>query len=113
MDELADTSYVLVNEDSLRLPQPINSGDSSISLRFIQNPAQVASLDDLYDMLEVNKSSPTKYIMIKKGSDPLSIQQKIFRKAYYENGSMFTDMLVFAEISNARIAKKVGIERDD
>jgi len=64
-------------------------------------------------MFEVNKGSPTKYIMIKKGNDALSLQQKIFRKAFYENGSMFTDSVVFAEISNARIAKKVGIESDD
>ena len=62
-------------------------------------------------MFEINKGSPAKYILIKKGSD--SIQQKIFRKAFYENGSLFSDMVIFAEISNPRIAKKVGLDQDD
>jgi len=37
----------------------------------------------------------------------------MFRKLFYENGNSFTDSFVFAEISNPRIAKKVGIERED
>ena len=73
----------------------------------------MASLDDLYDMFEMNKNSPTKYILIKKSSDVLSLQRKLFRKTFYENGSIFADAVVFAEISNQRIAKKVGIESDD
>jgi len=70
-------------------------------------------LDDLYDAFEVNKNSPTKYILVYRVTDKLSLQRKMFRKLFYENGNSFTDSFVFAEISNPRIAKKVGIERED
>lgn len=70
------------------------------------------SIDDLYDLLDLNKGNPTKYIFTRRDST-MNLQNKIFRKAFYENSAMFDDMVIFAEITSQRIAKKIGIEQPD
>lgn len=112
LEELSQTGYILINEDGLRLPQPAEDADSSVSEMFLRNPVQISNLDELYDLLEMNAKNPTKYIFIQK-QDQMNLQNKIFRKAFYENSQVFQDMAVFAEISNNRLARKVGIESPD
>jgi hypothetical protein len=65
-DELKQTAYILINEDQLKLPQSIEGVDSSVSEQFIINPAIVTNMDDLYDLFEANKGTPTKYICLRK-----------------------------------------------
>lgn len=43
----------------------------------------------------------------------MTLQNKIFRKAFYENAAPFQDSLVFVELHNYLVAKKLGIEADD
>jgi len=57
----------------------------------------IKSIDELYDLLEMNKNNPTKYIFTQRKS-ALSLQNKLVRKVFYENSSGFDDMIVFAEI---------------
>ena len=97
-DELQETGYILINEDGLKLPQPI-VGDIGIAELFLRNPVQVTSIDDLFDLLEINQGNPTKYCLALKEQN-FSIQQQIFRKAFYENSQTFQDSMIFAEISN-------------
>ena len=107
-EELLETGYILINEDGLKLPQPID-GDIGIAELFIRNPVQVSSLDDLFDLLEINQGNPTKYCLAMKES-AFDIQQQIFRKAFYENSQTFQDSMIFAEINNSRIGQKVGLK---
>lgn len=69
-------------------------------------------MDDLYDLFEMNHQTPTKYVMVQK-QDEMSFQQKLFRKAFYENSQAFQDTIVFVEISNTRICRKVGLTSTD
>ena len=55
IEELRETAYILVNEDKLKLVQLRNEVDVAISYKFLQNPLQVDKIDDLYDLLDVNK----------------------------------------------------------
>lgn len=34
-------------------------------MKFIANPAKIKGIDDLYDLLELNKANPTKYLFIR------------------------------------------------
>ena len=43
----------------------------------------------------------------------MTLQNKIFRKAFYENAALFQDSLVFVELHNFLVAKKIGITADD
>ena len=81
-------------------------------MKLIANPAQIKGIDDLYDLIELNKGNPTKYLFIRRDS-ALTLQNKMFRKAFYENSVMFDDMMIFAEIQNPRLAAKLGIDRAD
>ena len=37
-NEMLDTGYVLINEDRMKLPQPRERADPSISFKFLENP---------------------------------------------------------------------------
>ena len=64
LDELNETEYVIVNEDTLKLTQSKSEADISYVLKFIQNPIRIENEDELYDLLELNKGLPTKYFFI-------------------------------------------------
>ena len=59
-------SHIVVNEDTLKFPVMTAGEDASGAMahRFIQNPARVSDLEEIYDALEVNKGSNVKYVMI-------------------------------------------------
>ena len=38
--------------------------DAAIAVKFIQNPVQVNSVDDLYELLDLGKGLPTKYFVV-------------------------------------------------
>lgn len=61
---------------------------------------------------EPDKRPIERLAAVKKYKD-MTIQNKLFRKAFYENSQPFSDMLIFAEISDKRLAKKVGIHKAD
>ena len=42
----------------------------------------------------------------------MSISQKMFRKFFYENSSFIESETIFVEISNSKLASKVGIKKD-
>ena len=116
-EELHETAYILVNEDTLKLAQQRNHADPAISFKFLQNPLQVNSIDDLYDLLDINKELPVKYFMMMKdeGVRPkdFTLQSKLFRKAFYENSAAIEDLAVFAEVTNSSLARKVGLTGKD
>ena len=53
------------------------------------------------------------YNPLPKNPKNMSIQQKIFRKFFYENSSFINNEATFIEITNQRIAKRIGIESED
>jgi hypothetical protein len=40
--------------------------DSAIAHKFLMNPTQVETMDDLYDLLELGKDSPLKYFFVQR-----------------------------------------------
>lgn len=53
--ELRDTSYIIVNEDRMKLP--ISKSDqrySGIAYKFVMNPERIDNLDDLYEAFLTN-----------------------------------------------------------
>lgn len=60
--DLEETSYILVNEDGLKLPFQEGDADTAIGLKFLDNPIKVHTLDDLYEVLHLSKDLPVKYI---------------------------------------------------
>lgn len=62
-EELRDYQYILVNENSMKLPVEKN-GANAISYKFIMNPQKINDLDEFYDALDVNKGTNTKYLVI-------------------------------------------------
>lgn len=92
-------------------------------------------MDDLYDLIELGKDTPLKYFFcqrIDKGyihknlhyphrlsaldseeRIKMTLQQKLLRKFYYENSGFTDELAIFAEISNKKLAKKVGIDAID
>ena len=63
--------------------------DSAIAHKFLMNPTQVETLDDLYDLLELGKDSPLKYFFVQRvdsgylglASKPLIAGQRMSDKA--------------------------------
>ena len=60
----------------------------------------------MFELLEVNRESPKKYFFIlnknnqiNPGKD-MNIEQKMFRKFFYENSRFIEDDSVFAEITD-------------
>jgi hypothetical protein len=43
-------------------------------------------------------------------SSPMTIQNKILRKAFYENSSNFEDSIQFVEVSNSRVGSVIGLK---
>lgn len=75
-------------------------------------------MDDLYDALEINKDTNVKYFVMCntldwKTAGDMTLQQKVFRKFFYENSSFIDNEVKFIEITNARVAKKIGIDSQD
>jgi hypothetical protein len=73
VEELKETGYILINEDGLRLPQPLQDADISVAEMFLRNPVQISSSDELYDLFDLNRGNPTKYLLTLK-SDQMSVQ---------------------------------------
>ena len=122
--ELNDTYYIAVNQDKLKLPVGGRlSGDmvsSSIAVKFITNPLKVNNEDELFDIFDSNRSQPIKYFAMlnttNKSSDPnldMKLEQKMFRKFFYENSSFIDSECVFIEITDKELAKNaLGIESE-
>ena len=77
--------------------------------RFISNPAKVRDLEEVYDALEVNKGSNVKYLMIcnpggNSSPSEMTLQQKLFRKFFYENSGFIESEVKFVEVTNERVA---------
>lgn len=74
-------------------------------------------MDDLYEVFDANKHTPVKYFLIynplKGTSSDMTIQQKIFRKFFYENSSYIDDQTVFIELTNQRVAQRLGVNSQD
>jgi hypothetical protein len=82
------------------------------------NPSKVENLDEFYDALEVNKGSNVKYVVIcnprnHKSPADMTLQQKLFRKFFYENSSFIDSEVKFLEITNERVAARVGLTSQD
>lgn len=117
--ELKNTDYVLVNENKMKFSVGSSGDDTypAIAYKFIQNPQKIQNLDELFDVLEINRGTNTKYfIILNTGSavpKDFSIQQKLFRKFFYENSSFIEEEAVFLEITDKRVAQKIGIDGED
>ena len=111
LSDFREISYIIVNENRIKFPVYKNAEavDHSIAYKFVMNPVRINDLDELYDALDVNKGQNIKYlIMINTGDvrnpSDMSLQQKLFRKFFYENSSFIEDELRFLEITNSRVA---------
>lgn len=103
LEEWDDVSHIVVNEDGLKLPiTKAESNESAIAFKFVMNPAKVDNLDDIYDALEVNKGNNVKYVIICNGEQvsEMNLQQKLFRKFFYENSSFMDSEVKFIEVTN-------------
>ena len=49
--------------------------DAGIAFKFIQNPAQINSVDDMYELLDLGKNQPVKYFIVER------TDKNIFSKA--------------------------------
>jgi len=82
------------------------------------NPAKIDNLDELYDAFEVNKDSNVKYLIIvnprnHQSPSDMSLQQKLFRKFFYENSGFMDSEVRFLEITNERVGARVGLTGTD
>ena len=105
---------MVVNEDGIKIPV-ISNEEAAITFKFIMNPTKINDLDELYDAFDVNRGNNVKYLIICnpsnfKSPSEMTLQQKLFRKFFYENSSFIESEVKFIEITNDRIAKRIGIE---
>ena len=83
---------------------------SSIPIKFVTNPIRIKTQDELFDLLDANRGSPVKYFFIvnqnnqKNPGKDMNMHQKIFRKFFYENSSFIDSEVVFAEITDPKLA---------
>lgn len=65
----------------------------------------------------MHKNEPHKYICIVKNanSEPknYTLQNKMFRKFFYENSAPIEDMVTFLEVTSPRLAVKLGLTGTD
>ena len=115
--ELAETGYILINEERMKLPMPKERPDPALGSKFIQSVIQVSSVDELYDLFDLHKDEPHKFVCMLKSpnSEPkdFSLQNKMFRKFFYENSSPVDDVMTFVEIKSLGLALRMGLERFD
>ena len=117
LEEWKGVSYIVVNEDGLKMPAFHGDG-SAIPFKFLMNPTKIDNLDDLFDALEVNRGNNVKYVMIcnpgtHKSPADMTIQQKLFRKFFYENSSFIDSEVKFIEVTNERVAARVGLDSQE
>lgn len=101
----------------MKLPQPRDSADPSFSFKFIENPIDIDNIDDLYDLFDLHRNEPHKYICMVKNiqSEPkdFSLQNKMFRKFFYENSAPIEDLMTFVEVTTPSLALKLGLSDVD
>lgn len=116
-NELMETRYILINEDKMKMPLAKASADPSISFKFLQNPEKISNIDDLYELFELHRNEPHKFVcMVKRAkSEPknFTLQNKIFRKFFYENLAPAEDLMTFVEINSVHLATKIGLRATD
>jgi hypothetical protein len=111
---LNDTLYLLVNEDMLklavrgRLSRSDRTADIPLPLlrKFVTNPFKIETKDDLFDLLDLNRGTPIKYLLttsVPASLDPqrLPLLLKLFRKFFYEHSAFIEPEVLFAELSPA------------
>ena len=64
------------------------------------NPAKVKDLEELYDAFEVNKGTNVKYVVMcnpggHASPQDMTLQQKLFRKFFYENSGFIESEVKF------------------
>ena len=101
----------------MKLPQARERADPALSFKFIENPVQVASVDELYELFDLHKNEPHKFVCMlrdtKLAANLFPLQLKLFRKFFYENSSPADDLVTFVEVSNARLGEKLGLTSGD
>ncbi|CDW83935.1 UNKNOWN [Stylonychia lemnae] len=115
-EEFEEVAHVLVNEDRMKMPVYKRDATSqAIGFKFIMNPTAIDNIDDLFEALEANKGSNVKYVIMlntKQWSTPrdMTVQQKLYRKFFYENSSFLENEVKFIEITSNRVAHRFGIQ---
>lgn len=116
IEELNDIFYIVVNEDKMKLPiggrkDGLVNVSSSIPLKFVTNPIRIEDNEQLFELLDLNRGSPSKYFFIlnqnnqRNPGKEMTVHQKLFRKFFYENSSFMDSETVFAEILDPKVAK--------
>ena len=83
---------------------------SAISVKFVTNPLRVEDKDKLFELLEASKNENTKYFFVlnpnnqANPSKDMTVEQKMFRKFFYENSSFVDGEAIFAEITDPTLA---------
>ena len=71
----------------------------------------------MYDLLDLHKGEAHKYAFMYKtaSSEPksFSLQNKMFRKFFYENSAPVDDLITFVEVTSLRLAMKLGLKQTD
>ena len=91
-----------------------------ISIHFVQNPDRISTEDELSDVLVANRGQPINYFAMlnpidskKNPAKDMTLEQKMFRKFFYENSSFIESETVFFEITNPKLAKDaLGIDNE-
>ena len=89
-----------------------DGADPTISFKFIQNPVEISTEDELYDLFDLYKDSPHKYFIMardkSKTTNPIDfpVQLKMFRKFFWENSADIEDLATFVEVTNIDLADK-------
>jgi hypothetical protein len=111
LEDWSQISHIVVNEDGLKIPVTLAEGETTGAMahRFISNPAKVRDLEEVYDAFEVNKGSNVKYVMVcnpggHSSPSEMTLQQKLFRKFFYENSGFIESEVKFVEVTNERVA---------
>lgn len=80
------------------------------------NPLRIVDEDGLFDIFDSNRGSPIKYFLIhnpnnfKNLSQQMTLEQKLFRKFFYENSQFMDSEVYFVEVTDPELAKKFGIQ---
>ena len=89
--------------------------------RFVSNPIQISSKDELFDLLDLNRGQPIKYFVttstakynFERRRKIFRLNQQLFRKFFYDSSAFLEPEVVFAELTNPSIAKEVFGEDSD
>ena len=121
LSALAEYESIVINGDGMKLPILPRDKDQGVSAaiayKFLLNPTRIDSVDDLYEAFDVNKGTNVKYVLVynpggQRHARLMTVQQKLFRKFFYENSNFLEPEVKFLEVTSAAVAQQVQLSVD-